>query len=238
VLSKLFRQLEGSLGWEANAITGAYYPDAEEGLAAIQKLSPGFAVVSHQMYFDHRREMKMQVIASMELQEGALSRYHVVAKRDGGPAKVADLAGRSLASPFLKEIRFVERVLLGGGLALGPGDGQVHPVHVRQPLAALRKVARGEADAALIDEPVLAQLPSLPFGAELHAIHASEKLPPLPVVAFGTAAAADRTAMSKAILTLCAGAEGPALCKTLRVAAVEPATDRTYAGLQKQLGIR
>ncbi len=235
ILSKLFRRLETSLGWEENTMNGAYYPDADAGLAAIKQLNPGFAVVSHQMYFDHRRAMKMHVIASMGLQGDALARYHVVAKKEGGPVKVAELAGRSLASPFLKEVNFVERILLGGGLVLGPGDGQVHPIHVRQPLRALRKVYRGQADAALVDEPVVAQLSKLPFGSELQVIHSSDSLPPLPVVSFGTSNAADRRPMAKALMALCDGEEGAALCRSLRLETIAAATDRTFAGLLQKL---
>lgn len=235
VLSKLFRQLESSLGWPENSIDGAYYPDAEEGLAAIKQRNPGFAVVSHQMYAEHRSAMKMQVIASMELSEGALSRYHVVTKKSGGPAKLSELQGRSIASPFTKEARFVERVLFGGALALGPGDDQAHPIYVSAPLRALRKVHRGQADSALVDEPVVAQMSKLPFGSELQVIHTSSEILPLPVVALGTSTASDRRPMAKALQSLCEGDEGAALCGTLRLSKIRAASNATFSKISRQL---
>lgn len=235
VLSKLFRQMEGSLGWPEDSIDGAYYPDADEGLAAIKRLQPGFAVVSHQMLFEHRRDLKMQVIGAMELSDDALSRFHVVTKKQGGPSSLSELAGKRLASPFLEERRFVEKVLLGGKIGLGSGAGQLHPIDVRSPLSALRKVSRGQAEAALVDEPVVEQMSKLPFGEELRVIHSSDKLPPMPVVALQWANKADVPLMAKALIGLCNGSEGGELCRSLRLESVQPANERTFAGIQKQL---
>lgn len=235
VLQKLFRRLETSLGWPAKSIDGAYYPDTTSGLAHLKQDSPGFAVVSHQMYFEHGRAMKMKVIGGMELSEGALSRFHVITKKEGGPSSLQELVGRSLSSPHLTETAFVEKILLGGAIKLGPGADAVHPIAVRQPLQALRKVHRGQADAALVDEPVVAQLSKLPFGGELHSIHSSAKLPPLPVVALGGSNAADRGPMTKALLALCEGSEGAALCKSMRLSAVRPATAKTFSTIQRQM---
>lgn len=235
VLDNLFRRLESTLGWPAKSINGAYYPDPEEGLQALKQQNPGFAVVTHQMYFQHHKAMKMQVIAGMVLADGAMSRFHLVARKEGGPTKLEDLVGRTIASPHLKETLFAEKILLGGRLRLGEGTGTAKAIHVSAPLAALRKVQRSQADAALVDEPVMKQLPSLPFGGELQEIFTSEEIPPLPVVALGSSAAADRQPMAKALLGLCTGAEGADLCSSLRLEAVRTASDRTYAPLLKKL---
>ncbi len=233
VLEGLFRHLEKSLGWPERSITGSYHPDAAAGLEAIRRVQPGFALVTHEMYAAHRGPMKMQVIGGMRLADGALSRYHVVVKSAGGPASLAALAGKSIASPHLQEERFAERIIFGGGLGLGGAGAKA--VDVRAPLSALRKVVRGEADAAVVDEPVARQLSTLPFGSELRVLHASERLPPLPVVALPRATPADRQAMARALLGLCSGGEGAALCRSLRLEGVEAASDATYAGLVARL---
>lgn len=235
VLNKLFRRLETTLGWPADSINGAYYPDPEDGLRQMKQLNPGFAVVTHQMYFEHRKSMKMRVIAGMELSDGAMSRFHLVTKKEGGPAKIEELAGRSIASPHLKEVLFAEKILLGGGLSLGSGSGAAKAIHLKAPLGALRRVHRGSADAALVDEPVVKQLSSLPFGNDLQVIFSSGEIPPLPVVSFGTSKAADRGPMAKALIGLCNGAEGAELCQSLRVSAIRSASDSTYAGMLEKL---
>lgn len=235
VLQKLFRRLETSLGWPEKSIDGAYYPESNSGLQHLKQDSPGFAVVSHQVLFEHGRAMKMKVIAGMELSEGALSRFHVITKKEGGPASLQELIGRTIASPHLGERTFAEKVLLGGSIKIGPGADAIHPVAVRQPLQALRKVHRGQADAALVDEPVVTQLSKLPFGSELRSIHSSTKLPPLPVVALAGSNAADRGPMTKALLALCQGSEGAALCKSMRLSAITPATSKTFADIQRRL---
>lgn len=233
VLSKLFQRLEKNLGWPAKSIRGSYHPSAEEGLRALKGLQPGFAVVSHQMYAELRGPMKMEVLGAMELADGALSRFHVVTRAEGGPTKLSGLVGKTIASPHLGEVLFAERILLGGRVKLGSGGATAEDV--RAPLSALRKVARGQVDAAIVDEPVFRQLDTLPFGSELRVVHSTEVLPALPVVALGNATAADRQAMTKALGSLCSGAEGAELCASLRLEAVRPATDRTYAPLLQKL---
>lgn len=235
VLNDLFRTLEKQLGWPADSIQGAYYPDAGEGLEHIKQMNPGFAVVTHQMYAQHRRDMKMQVIAGFEMADGALSRFHLVARKEGGPTKIEELAGKTIASPHLEETLFAEKIIFDGQLSLGSGTDAAKAIDVRSPLSALRKVHRGQADAALVDEPVVRQLSSLPFGSELEVIYSSEELPPLPVVALGSSNASDRGSMAKALTSLCEGSEGAALCKSLRVRTIRPASDKTYAGLARKL---
>lgn len=233
VLEGLFRHLEKTLGWPEKSISGSYHPDAAEGLAAIKSVQPGFALVTHEMYAAQRGPMKMQLIGGMRLADGALSRYHVVTKATGGPATLAELAGKTIASPHLAEVRFADRVIFGGGLSLGHGGAKA--VDVRAPLSALRKVARGEVDAAVVDEPVIRQLSKLPIGAELRVVHSSDELPPLPVVAFPRASSADRQAMAKALLGLCSQGDGAALCRSLRLQGVEAVRDATYAPLLAKL---
>lgn len=236
VLAKLFRQLESDLGWPVNTIDGAYYPEAEAGLQHLKQSSPGFAVVTHQMYFEHHKAMKMQVIAGFELADGAMGRFHLVTKKEGGPSKINELVGRTIASPHLAEILFAEKIIFGGRLSLSSGGDAAKAISVRQPLSALRKVLRGQADAALVDEPVVGQLSSVPEGSELQVIYSSELIPPLPVVALGGSNPADRGPMTKALTALCNGPEGAALCESLRVKSIRPASDRTYADIIRKMG--
>jgi ABC-type phosphate/phosphonate transport system substrate-binding protein len=234
ILDRLFRRLETQLGWPAQSIKGAYHPDAAAGLAYLKQRRPGYAVVTYEMYAKHRRSLKMQVIGGMELADGAMSKFHVVVKKGSGITKLGQLAGKSIASPHLHEIAFAERVLFGGALALRGAKG-ARPVQVSAPLAALRKVQRGQADAALVDEPVVAQLSKLPFGSQLEAIHSSARLPPLPVVALRGSRAADRQPMARALQGLCQGEEGAALCRSMRLARVTAATDSTYSDLLRSM---
>jgi ABC-type phosphate/phosphonate transport system substrate-binding protein len=82
---------------------------------------------------------------------------------------------------------------------------------------------------------VVRQLKSLPFGAGLRVIHSTEELPPLPVVALGTATASDQAAVQKALPGLCSGEQGASLCHLFRTETFVPATEETFAAIVREL---
>src|SRR5690606_1845431 len=94
----------------------------------------------------------------------------------------------------------------------------------------IKKVIVGEADCALIDDAQLAELGHLEGAADVKAVWASEKLPPMVVAAFPSAPAAEKKALQQSLPKLCEG-EGKGVCAEVGLQSIKSASATDFQAL-------
>jgi hypothetical protein len=216
------------LGWGAGAIAGDYYPDAEIGLQKIRERQPGFAGMSLELYLAHGSEFGAEVLALAVMHGRDKQRYHVVVAKEGGPANVDALTGTVLV-PFRESARFLGNLVLDGRRTLAEA---LTLQYESNPMSALRKVARGQATAAVVEEEIVLRFDEVPVKDQLTVLAAGPWLPGPPLVALSWSAAADRTAMRTALVGLCSG-DGAETCRSIRVDSFKQASNADYAEAQR-----
>jgi hypothetical protein len=217
-------KLGEKLGWGAGVIQGDYYPDTQVGLQQIKDRKPGFAGMSLDLYLAHGEELGAEVLAKAVMHGRDQQRYHIVVAKEGGPASAGALTGKVLV-PFRESARFLGNLVLDGQRTLAESLDLQYESNA---MSALRKVARGQATAAVVDEEIIERFDEVPVKDQLKVLLAGPWLPGPPVVALEGSAEADRTAMRTALLGLCAG-DGAETCRSIRVDSFKAATDADYA---------
>jgi ABC-type phosphate/phosphonate transport system substrate-binding protein len=227
-LDKMLRFLENQLGWEAGSITGKYYSDGAKAGDALTEKKPGFALVGPSIYARYHKTMGMRVIAKVEANGRGESIYSIITRKDG-PKTVAELTGKKLAGTILHDPQFVHNVLLDGAIPAG----KIELIQEQRPLKALRNVARGKMDAAIVDESVLEHLSELPFANDVQIIYKTNPVPAPAVVVMGDGAK-NKAKLKKVLLGLCSQPDGNDLCKTLTISSIRDAADADYKMLIKK----
>jgi hypothetical protein len=149
-IDKMLRHLEQKLGKPAGSITGVYLSDEVEADKAIATKKPSVALVGASILAGRHKTLGMKVIAKVEVSGRGEEVYSVVVKK-GGIASIADLAGKRLSGVVVNDEKFVVNVLLDKSVPMG----SLKLAPQKRPLQSLRAVARGEADAAIVDQAVV-----------------------------------------------------------------------------------
>lgn len=225
-VDKLVTQVAAKNGWAA--AVGKYATSRKLAEAWIKEAKPDYAIMSLGAYLGLRKAHGLTVVGQAVVKSAGGRQYFVVSK---GQGDLAGCKGQSLASDHLDDSAFVEGVVAAGDFKLA--DFQV--VKTRRPVQTLKKVIRGEAACALIDDAQLASLGNLEGGAEVKSVWSSKKLPPMVVAAFGHVAKADRTKFSASLGAICVGA-GRDACAEAGISSLRPATDVNYAKVVKAYG--
>ena len=112
-------------------------------------------------------------------------------------------AARATSWPAITstDARFVERVVARGEFTLA----EFQLVKNQRPLQSLRQVLSGDADCALLDDAQLAELQHLQGADGVKVVWKSKLLPPMAVVAFASAPAAERKAFQANLSSVCEG---------------------------------
>jgi ABC-type amino acid transport substrate-binding protein len=229
-IDRMLRHIEQKLGKPAGSITGVYFSDGAEGERALKARRPSVALVGASILAGNYRALGMKVIAKVEVSGRGQEVYSVVAKK-GGPASIAALAGKRVSGIVVHDERFVVNVILDKKVSMG----SLTLLPQKRPLKSLRDVARGEADAAIVDQSVVDSMGELPEAADLVVIHTAKPVPAPAVVVMGDGAA-DAAALSKALVGMCDRPDGAELCKTLTLTAIKAASDKDYKDLFDRYG--
>lgn len=229
-VEKMLRHLEAKLGWAKGSMTGAYYPDEAEGLRQLDTLKPGIALVGPSVLASRYKKLGMKVIAKVQVQGRGEEVYSVVVKADG-PTKLEALSGKKITGAVVSDPTFVHSVLLGKAIP----EGQATLVPQHKPLQALRAVARGQVDAAIVDQDVIAHLSELPFAKDLKVLYTAKPVPAPAVVLLG-GMTKDAKKLQDVLVGLCEQADGQELCKTLTISSIKTATEADYKALLSSYG--
>lgn len=162
-------------GTGPDGLGAAYFETEAGGLAALAEPDAGLALLTLPFFLEHRQNLALEpVLLAVPAGRQAAEPWTLVAGA-GLVASPSDLAGWTLVSLAGHSERFVRGPALGGWGEL-PGDLTVE--FSGRVLSALRKAARGEKAAVLLDAEQAAALDTLPFAGDLDVVHRS---PPLPV---------------------------------------------------------
>jgi hypothetical protein len=227
-IDRMLRHLEGKLGWPAGSMSGRYLPDGVQGAAELASAAPGLALVDPSVYAGRQKALGMKVIAKVEVNGRGEETYSVVVRK-GGPGSLAELKGKTVAGAVVYDPRYVANVIMDG--ALGAGD--IRTVPEKRPLKALRDVARGTVDAAVVDRAVIEHLAELDFAGEVVVLHTSKPVPAPAVVVLG-AGVPHAAALAGALVGMCGRPDGAELCRTLTLTSIKAASDADYAPLLKR----
>lgn len=221
-IDKVLRHLESKLGWPSLSMHGSYIPDGEQGLKKLQTKKPGIALVGPSIYASLHKKMKMKVIAKVEVSGQSQQTFSVVTKV-GGPKTVSELQGKSLKGSVVHDENFVLNILLGGQVP----KGKLQLVTAKRPLNALRSVARGQDDAAIVSQDVIQHMKDLPFASELQIIYTSKPVPPPAIVVMGEGLKHAKE-LANILIGMCKRPDGTELCKTLTLSSIQAASDKDY----------
>jgi len=229
-IDKMLRHLEQKLGKPEGSISGVYLSDGVEADRAIKNKRPSVALVGPSILAANHKALGMKVIAKLEVAGRSQETYSIVAKK-GGVSSVAGLAGKRLSGVVVNDEKFVVNVLLDKAVPMG----SLQLVPQKRPLKSLRDVARGEADAAVVDQSVVDSMQELPEAADLVVIYTAKAVPAPAVVVMGDGLA-DAKALSGALVGMCGRPDGKELCKTLTLTSITAATDKDYKELLDRYG--
>ncbi len=227
-VDKMLRHLESKLAWSPNSLHGIYLPDGEKAVSSLVETKPDVAVVGPSVYAGQQKALGMKVIAKVEVNGRGKETYAVVTGK-GGPAKLAELAGKKVEGAVVHDEKYVLNVLFAGKIK----PGELTFKSQKRPLKALRNVARGTADAAIVDGSVQAHMSELPFAADLKVIFTSKPVPAPAVVVMGDGLkkAGD---LKKVLIGMCGQPDGRELCQTLTISSIKAASDADFKDLVKR----
>jgi len=171
-MDALARGIERATGWSEGTLDAAYHPTIEGGLAALGDEGAALALVPVPFYLEYRERLELVPLLRVESVAGEREVWSLVAKRGAIDAPAA-LAGWEIRGMAGYSPRFVRHVVLEPWGAL-PGDTAI--VFDARVLSVVRRSARGEQVAALLDPAQSAAIGSLPYADELEVVARSQPL--------------------------------------------------------------
>ena len=213
-------------GW--SAARGQYLGSRGAAEAYIKARSPHYGILSLAAFLALRVPYHMEVLGRVASTLAGGEQYFIVSKT------AHDLAGckhHKLASDHFTDPRFVERVVARRAFTLT--DFQL--VKNQRPLQSLRQVLSGETDCALLDDAQLEELKHLQGSEAVKVVWTSKRLPPMTVVAFPSAPAAERKAFRANLSRVCEG-DGNTVCAEVGIHALAPASASDYAEVVSAYG--
>lgn len=224
-LDAFLRYIETAAGWPPKSAHGEFAPEPADAIKFIETKKPGFGMFDPDLFLELRKKHDLVVIATVEGTRQAGGHMVIVAK-DPALKSLDDLKGKKLASNHLQSHKFLSKIVFDGKLdvarhfTLQPESSMIK---------SLKKVNKGEADAALVTDDELAAVKS-GVGAGLRVVWTSSgKLPPTPVVVFNKVASEqDREAFVKALTRMCEDPKGAAVCQQLDIKKFAPPEKAAY----------
>lgn len=224
-MAPFFRRIESLTGWPASSVKGTYHPSYTGCLTHLASQSPGFGMMSLGVFLEQRRRYRMTIIGQVDMYAGAGRRLHLVVKK-GAYTSLASLQGKKLTSNHLEEGTFLNRILFKGKVQLA---SHFKLRMVNRATKGMRDVARGRADATIVNDDELKIMKSRSWGQNLQVLTSSPPLPPAPLVAFKRwSRAADVATIKRAVGRLCTG-QGRKMCQGAGIKRLTRATNATYA---------
>jgi hypothetical protein len=218
-LDKLLNLLAQKNGWQS--VEGKYLNNREKGITYIEAERPHFGILSLATFLALRDHYKLNVVGQVALSVPGGSQYFIVSK---AKKNLNDCKQQSLASDHLKDSTFVESIVAGKAFKLS--DFKTIPTD--RPIQTLKSIIRDEAVCALIDDAQLGELKTIQGGSEVTVVWKSQKLPPMPVVAFPIAEPAETKQFQNSMTTLCEAANSD-LCKNVGIVSLSIASDSKYS---------
>ena len=221
------RYVEKGAGWPAGSAAAGYDNTVEGGRQAVDAAPPGFLIVPVPIFLRYHDTYRWQPLRFVVTDSGDAQRYSVF----GPPgSSLASLAGAPLEGETAYDPAFVAGVVLGKGA----GEIELQLRATARTLSAVRRAAKGEPVAVLLDEEQRKALDTLPQGTGLQMLAESIWMPAGILVAGPAAAPADVKALLKALDKPPKDAAAADLLKTMRIRRFEKVAGDLLATLEGQ----
>ncbi|MBN1652909.1 MAG: hypothetical protein JXA30_03955 [Deltaproteobacteria bacterium] len=218
-LDDLLAQIARKNGWQS--VEGKYLNNREKGLRYIEKEQPDFGILSLATFLALRENHKLKVIGQVLLSVPGGSQYYIVGK---GTADLASCKQQLLASNHIRDSKFIENVAAKRAFKLS----EFKTLQTERPIQTIKTVIRDQAKCALIDDAQMSELDKIEGGAELKPVWKSQRLPPMPVVAFQKAGKKETRQFQDTLAGLCR-AKNQDICKNVGISSLKVASDSQYA---------
>jgi hypothetical protein len=197
--------------WDA-ASTGKYFTDRALAEGWIKSDGPHYGIFSLPSFLALRKTHNLEVVGEAKTDSGG-EQYFVASIKQGS---LADCKGKTLATDHLQtgdDEKFIEKIVAAG--AFTKGDFTI--VQTKRFGQAVNEMINGNAECVLIHEAQLAA--GKKTNGAVKDVWASAKLPGMPIVAFPSAPAAEKTTFQGSLPNICTGA-GTQVCKDIGVLAI------------------
>ncbi len=210
----------------ASEAEGKYFGSRALALSYIKSSAPQFGIMSLPAFLALRKDHQLTVIGKAEVVSDGGRQYHVVSI---DAKDLAGCKGSTLVSNHFEDGTFLEKVVADGAFVLA----DFTKIDAKRPVQVLKKVVDGEAKCALIDDAQLAAAGKLANGT-IKSVWSSAKLPPMVVVAFPSAPAAQRKTFSAQLSKVCKD-EGKSTCDEAGIRSLATASDSDYAAVVSKM---
>ncbi len=229
VMDDFARAVTAAAGASPNLVA-AYHPTLDGGLALLEDESTTLAIVPLPFYLRYRARFGLE--AELEVVAGVADRetWSLVARR-GAISSPGSLAGWKLEAIAGYAPTFVRRVTLEDWGEL-PEDVDIG--FSSRVLSALRKAARGENLAVLLDTGQAEALERLPFAEDLEIVaRSAPMLGTLLCRVAGRQGGPDEMSLRKGLLEFGGTDEGRTLLKTMRLSGFRELDRKALAQLER-----
>ena len=203
------KYLAGKLGWDAETFEIRF--ETGNCLKVMETWKPAYATVPLWDFLAAEGRLKMEPLVFAKVGGETSTRYRVLVKK-GTFASIDLLKGKILTGNMVADATYLTKVVFKGTL-----EAASHFVlsQKTRPLRSIRKVARGKADAALVDSLQYESLKELAVFAKLAVIFTSEAVPNLGLIYVkGAAKDGDVSVFRDALIKMCGDPDGEDICKT------------------------
>ncbi len=214
-------------------LVAAYHPTLDGGLALLEQESTTLAIVPLPFYLRYRARFGLE--AELEVVTGVADRetWSLVTRR-GAVSSPGSLAGWKLAAIAGYAPTFVRQVALADW---GELPEAVDIQFSSRVLSALRKAARGEDLAVLLDTGQAEALERLPFAEDLEVVaRSTPMLGTLLCRVAGRHGGPDEASLRKGLLEFGETDEGRTLLKTMRLSGFRELDREALAQLERLYG--
>jgi hypothetical protein len=213
-------------GW--SHAEGKYFTSRTAAEPWVDATKPHYGILGLGAFLAMRTHYDLTVIGQVMVSLAGGRQYHLVSKT---ATDLAGCKGKTLASDHADDVRFIDRVVAGKSFTLA--DFTLVPT--QRPLQTIKKVIAGEAVCALIDEAQLGELAHLEGADGVHSVWHSVELPPMAVVAFGSAPTAERKKFLENLDKVCDD-DGKTACGEVGIESLEAASAADYASVVAAYG--
>jgi ABC-type phosphate/phosphonate transport system substrate-binding protein len=231
---KLAAELAAHLAASAGIahVEAAYFNQLPAAAAYLQKHKDAFVLGGLGVFLAQRKAAKLVPLARLVGKHGSDEEFKVVVRK-GRYATLADLRGKTLhGSVLADDARFVDRFIFGGKLK---ASEYFQCTPSERPLSALRKLAKDEVDAVLLNRMQFAALKDMPLFEKLQVVHDSGPVPTVGLMMAATPRTrALRDRIVQAVTKLCGTEKGAPVCRTYGITGFEPMREDTLGAAIKQ----
>ena len=213
-------------GW--SGANGKYFTSRAPAEAFMKADQPHYGILSIPAFLALRQPYKLDVIGRVSVSLAGGRRYFVISKT---ATDLNGCKGKPLATDHADDARFIDKVVFAGQATLA--DFTLTPT--QRPLQTIKEVLTDQAVCALIDDAQKDQLEHLQDKDGAHSVWESAELPPMPVVAFPNAPAAERQMFKKNLDSVCDD-EGKSACAEVGIDDLTNASESEYAAIVKAYG--